>query len=299
MDVSQDHIDTLTKNLARYEQQVRRRAWLSAIVPSIFGLLLLGYTAWQIQVYGKELAGVQIELTKQSGELIAARSTLQAMNGQLDQTDQDLRKLQVTSTAAATSLESKQKQLDQLGGQLTQTTDDLREATDYLYDANAYAQYRIEVDPFASKDLFSAHETEKQAQLLNYVLGLQLQSVHYDPTGFSKEEGFNSRNFTVYVMKQCGLISPDYQGDAGPESMLHVNKTGIPLLGDIVTDGLGSGFAMFYFDVDGQQFLIGMTTQNILPLKPEFIKNPKYYHVPYDAPIRESKCPPGGPVILE
>ena len=127
-----EQIEVLTKNLEDYEKNTRRRVWISSLIPMILGLLLLGYTVWQINVYGERLAGVQIELTKQTEQLHSAVGTLEAVNGNLDQKNKDLNTLQVTSTAAATSLESKQQELTDLGNQLTQTTQNLQKTENIL-----------------------------------------------------------------------------------------------------------------------------------------------------------------------
>jgi len=288
MDSSDERLESLTRNIEEYERRARRRVWISFSVPLFFGLLFLGYTLWQIQVYGEKLAGVQVELTKQTSDLNAAEGTLQAIQGDLNQSNETLDELQVTSTAVANDLRSSQDNLLQLADQLTQTTDELQRRSDFL-------AYSIEIDSSAIKEALFEYPSEAQVDLLNYILALQERRIPYDGNGFSEREGFNSPNFTVYVMQQCGLVSDDYGANSGPQSMLSVINQDELSIGDIVFDELGSGYSMFYFELGGgEKFLIGMTPAGILAVEPEFILTPKYFKVPYK-PSGASQCPRGVP----
>ena len=284
MDSSEENLESLSRNIDEYEKKARRRAWISTLVPLFFGLLLLGYTLWQIQVYGQQLADVQQQLSNTSNELGLAITNLQDTQEQLNQTDTDLDAIQAKLDQTTHDLEKTRAELDKTKAELEATTEELRKRSDFL-------AYSIEIDSSVIKELSFEYPYPSQVNLLNFVLTLQERRIPFTGDGFSEREGFNSPNFTVYVMESCGLITPGYGAESGPQSMLSVIDDPAELsIGDIVFDDLGSGYSMFYFELtDGQKFLIGMTPAGILAVTPDFILEPKYFDVPYEL-FSESQC---------
>lgn len=285
MDSSEERFESLSKNIEEYEKRARRRTWISTLAALFFGLLLLGYALWQIQVYGQKLTDVQQQLSDTSNELGLAITNLQGSQEQLNQADTDLDAVQAKLDQTAKDLENTRAELDETKAELEATTEELRKRSDFL-------AYSIEIDSSVIKDL--ASEYPAQADLLNFVLTLQQRRILFNGDGFSERDGFNSPNFTVYVMERCGLITPGYGAESGPQSMLQVIDDPAELsIGDIVFDELGSGYSMFYFEsIAGEKFLIGMTPAGILAVTPDFIIGPKYFDVPYKLTGGEAICRP-------
>ena len=284
MDSSEEPFESLSKNIEQYEKKARRRAWISSLIPLLFGLLLLAYTVSQIQLYGQKLTDVQKQLSDTSNELGLAITNLQDSQEQLNQADTDLGAVQAKLDQTTQDLENTRAELDKTQAELEATTEELRKRSDFL-------AYSVEVDRFAIKETIFEYPYPAQGDLLNYVLVLQERGIPYNGNGFSLTEGFNSPNFTVYLMSECGLINPDYGVESGPQSMLRVIDENELSIGDIVFDASGSGYSMFYFELTGgEKFLIGMTPAGILAVTPDFILEPTYFDVPYELMGGESTC---------
>ncbi|MDO8451891.1 MAG: hypothetical protein Q7S76_03410 [bacterium] len=274
MDSSNEHIESLSRNVEEYEKNARRRAWLSSIIPLLIGAVVLGYTVWQIQNYSQKLELVQVQLDQTTEDLGTAIITLDDTKEKLDQADTDLVAVKDQLTTTTAELESTQKELEGLRDQLEQTTRDLQ-------NANVFIANNVAVDFFSVKG-GSLDAYPSQEELLLYILQLQESGIGWNRDGFSEEEGFNSPSFAIYVLKQCGLVSGDTRAESKPWESSELDETIRRLsIGDLVYYK-DSGFSMFYFELDGESFVIGMTPLGILAQKIEFAPNPVYLGVPYE-----------------
>jgi hypothetical protein len=71
--------------------------------------------------------------------------------------------------------------------------------------------------------------------------------------------GFTSPGYATYLLGKVGVRTPI---DQMPQ------QAGAPRNGDIII--YGAGYTMFYFDINGKRFVIGMTPQGVLALDPNF-----------------------------
>lgn len=269
MDVPQEHIESLAKNVEQYEQKARRRAWLSTLVPLLFGGVLLGYTIWQVQFYGQKLTDVQRQLNETSQELGTTITHLEDAQEQLGQADTDL-------GAVQEQLAQTQKDLEQTKGELEKTKQELEEATQALKDVNIFLAKKYEIDIFALKGGLPG-EYPAQEEVLLDIAELQFIGIPWNRNGFSEDEGFNSPNFAVYILQKHGIISGDYGPGARPWEFLRPVTQ--PSIGDIVY--YKGGYTMFYYELENGPFVIGMTPIGILSLSPDFAPVLGYLQVPY------------------
>jgi outer membrane murein-binding lipoprotein Lpp len=268
MDTSSEQIESLNKNIEQYEQKVRRRAWLFTIIPFLFGVILLSYTVWQLQNYGQKLVEVQVKLNKTTNELATTTIALQDTTKQLDQANTDLSTVQDKLNTTATELKNTQEELKSIKMELEEANQELKNANVFL--TNSYS-----IDPLDEKNSLS--NFPYQADVLYYIQQLQYSNVGWDRNGFSEAEGFNSPSFTVYVLQHFGYISGNYNGDAKPWQILEPISQ--PSIGDIVY--YEGGYSMFYFEINGDKFVIGMTPLGIIAQRINFAPILGYLHVPY------------------
>jgi len=274
MDSSNEHIESLNRNVEEYEKNARRRAWLSSIVPLLIGVFLLGYTVWQIQIYSQKLEGVQVQLDQTTEELGTTINNLGDTEEQLEEADTDLVAIREKLTATTAELESAQKELESLRDQLEQTTRDLQ-------NANVFIANNVAVDFFSVKGgSLEAYPSEEE--LLLYILQLQESGIGWNRDGFSEAEGFNSPNFAVYVLQSCGLYTGAADVNTKPWNLSVLDASiNRPSIGDLVYYK-DSGFSMFYYELNGESFVIGMTPLGILAQNINFAPNPAYLGVPYE-----------------
>lgn len=268
MDTSPEQLESLNKNIEQYEQKARRRAWLFTIIPFLFGIVLLGYTVWQLQNYGQQLVEVQVKLDKTSNELSTTTLALQDTKSQLEQANTDLSTVQ-------NKLDTTSKELENTQTELNRIKIELEEANQALKDANVFLANSYSIDPYDEKNSLS--NFPYQADVLYYIQQLQLSNVGWNLNGFSESEGFNSPNFAVYVLQHFGYVSGNYNADSRPWQILEPVTE--PSIGDIVY--YEGGYSMFYFEINGEQFVIGMTPLGIIAQRINFASILGYLHVPY------------------
>lgn len=269
MDTSPEQLESLTRDIEQFEKKARRRAWLSALVPLLFGAILLGYTIWQIQISSQKLTEVQSKLNMTSQELSTTTSSLQDTTGQLDQANMTLLETQNKLDSATSELEQARGELERLRQELDQTTQDLKNAN--LFVANSYP---IDIVELKGSPLYlsSIHE-----EILLDILFMQMDEVGWNLNGFSEADGFDSPNFAIYVLQKHGVISLDYLPGTRPWDFLRPIDQ--PAVGDIIY--YEGGYTMFYFELKGESFVVGMTPLGILAQKVNFAPILGYLQVPY------------------
>lgn len=269
MDTSPEQIESLNKNIEQFERKARRRAWLSTVIPLLFGVFLLGFTIWQIQISAQKLADVKNKLSSTSQELTVANAALLSTRTQLDQTNVDLATLQDKLKSTTTELEKTKEELDKINKELDEATQELKDANGFV--ANAYS-----INVLDLKGSF-LDQFPLQEEVLFDIENLQYAGVGWNRNGFSESEGFNSPNFAVYVLQRHGLISKSYGGNARPWDIL--TPVSQPSIGDIVY--YEKGYTMFYYEFNGEPFVTGMTPLGIISQKIYFAPILGYLHVPY------------------
>lgn len=262
MDPSEEIFASLTKSIEENEKKTLRRVWISSMVPLCFGILLLGYTIWQIQVYGEKLAEIQEQLDITTQKLHDASSSLQETEAQLEYTKAELEKTQKTFETTASDLEKLRKELD--------------EANTALQEVQAFANNSYEIDIVDEKSSL-ASEYPYESLVLFEIQRLQFSGIEWNLYGFSEAEGFNSPGFAIYIMQKQNMISGNYGPDARPWEILPLVDQ--PSVGDIIY--YKGGYSMFYFEQNGEGFVIGMTPLGIISLKPDFAPILGYLDVPY------------------
>ncbi|MDP1818029.1 MAG: hypothetical protein Q8K92_26490 [Leadbetterella sp.] len=269
MDTSPEQIESLNKDIEKFEKKARRRVWLSTAIPLLFGVILLGYTIWQIQITTQKLVSVQTTLNQTSRELSTTTTSLQDTKSKLDQANVDLANTQNKLDATFKELEQSKQELEKIKSQLDQTTQELRNAN--LFVANSVA---IDIVDIKRSSLYLY---PPQEEVLLDILFMQMDSVEWNLNGFSETDGFNSPNFAIYMLQKHGLISNDYAAGSKPWDIL--KPVHQPSIGDIVY--YEGGYTMFYFELNGQEFVIGMTPLGILAQKIDFAPILGYLQVPY------------------
>lgn len=268
MDTSPEQMESLNRDIEKYEQKARRRAWLSAVVPFLFGVVLLGYTIWQIQNYGQKLVAVQASLEKSNAELDASIAALQDTKGKLEQANTELATVQ-------NKLNSTTSELEGIRQELNSTQQELSDTNDALQSANIFLENAYTIDPYDEKNSLSYYPY--QADVLYFIQELQYAGVKWNPNGFSEEEGFNSPNFTVYVLQHFGYVSNNYAVDSAPWQIL--SPVSEAAIGDIIY--YEGGYSMFYFEINREAFVIGMTPLGIIAQQVGFAPILGSLHVPY------------------
>lgn len=268
MEPTPEQIESLNKNIEQYEQKARFRAWLFTIIPLLFGVILLSYTVWQIQNYGQKLVEVQVKLDKTTTELNDSIIALQDARKQLDLANTDLTAVQGKLNTTTRELENTQKELDNIQKELDDANEELKSANVFL--ANSYS-----IDAIDEKNSLSFFPI--QSDVLYYIQELQYSNVGWNRNGFSEVEGFNSPNFSVYVLQHFGLVAGNYNADAKPWQILEpANELSI---GDIVY--YEGGYSMFYYEINRDRFVIGMTPLGIIAQRLNFAPILGYLRVPY------------------
>jgi hypothetical protein len=264
-----EQMEILSRNIEEFERKARRRALLSTAVPLFFGILLLGYTIWQIQISAKELADVQNKLSLTSQELTTADATLSDTQAQLNQANENLATLHE-------QLQNTTSELEQTKEELNKVKKELDETTQTLNSANVFLTNLFTVDIYIEKNELGSRYPA-QAEVLFYIQDLQYRGVGWNYYGFSETDGFNSPNFVIYVLQYFGYISGEHGGNARPWQIL--KPVDRPAIGDIIY--YEGGYSMFYFEQSGEPYVIGMTPLGIIAQRPDFAKVLGYLHVPY------------------
>jgi len=95
------------------------------------------------------------------------------------------------------------------------------------------------------------------------------QDVPWFTGGYSVKQGFDSPSFAAYVLELNERLALNNPTDRYNLLALLPVRRGTPQVGDLVF--YEGGYTMFYFwDEQGVPFVIGMTTQGILALAPDF-----------------------------
>jgi hypothetical protein len=297
----ENQIQALLTRATEREQKARRRAFYWTLIPAALALLLLMGTGLEMRSANqavryaqselvdteKEIQSLNLELDNTREELDTANEEVHAANQALTET---LETLEVVTGDLVTTqdilarteieYEGLQKEYDALQirvnqyneeiGALKEQIDDLQDLLDSVNDelkaAIRMSNYRFEGDWMLTVK-YIATEFPSAGTLLQSIV--ELEDVPWQRRGFSVETGFDSPSFAAYVLQVSERI-----GEEGSEVRYNLRthlpaRNGGPQVGDIVF--YEGGYTMFYFiDERGVPFVIGMTTQGVLALTPDF-----------------------------
>lgn len=228
---SEPKFEELLARIERREATSRRRTVLLSIIPVAIAAVVLGGMTLGVRTLSQRSEALRVE---------ADRSRKAAGDAQ-----EEVKKLQ--------------QRVDDLQEQLRRTTD--------------VARFRHDIDFVDLKMIASRYPAPARA--LELILALRERRVGWRLGGRSPEEGFDSPSFATYVLRQRAPTSPApvITGTdliaASRALMQTLPRTDTPGVGDLVF--YPAGYALFRFeDARGQPFVIGMTPQGIVALKPEF-----------------------------
>ena len=281
MDSSEEKdFDQLSQQIEQRERLTRRRAWVISLIPILFAVAFLAYTIWQIAQAQTELAQKNVELASVDNEMSDLRTQLPAVQATLTAVHQDEQALETQLANSQASLATATAQLSVVQSQLEDTQAELDAA-------RVFAQSACPINEESLKDY--ASDDTPQTMVLIYLLEAQLfDQIPWNMNGFSREEGFNSPNFALFVLQNAmpgyPLVSPDVQPGTPPWQILEPTTT--PQNGDIAY--YQSGYSMFYFELpvsygstETMKCVIGMTPLGVIAQKIGFAEELGFLKVPY------------------
>lgn len=281
MDSSEEKdFDQLSQQIEQRERLTRRRAWVISLIPILFAVAFLAYTIWQIAQAQTELAQTNVELASVDNEMSDLRTQLPAVQATLTAVHQDEQALETQLANSQASLATATAQLSVVQSQLEDTQAELDAA-------RVFAQSACPINEESLKDY--ASDDTPQTMVLIYLLEAQLfDQIPWNMNGFSREEGFNSPNFALFVLQNAmpgyPLVSPDVQPGTPPWQILEPTTT--PQNGDIAY--YQSGYSMFYFELpvsygstETMKCVIGMTPLGVIAQKIGFAEELGFLKVPY------------------
>lgn len=310
-------LNSLLERAEERERQSRRRTLYYSIVPVVLVGILLAFTAWQIDRARKDLKTVRAEyqstqqelakvssdfnavqnqysqvqvqlsetttqLSQANAQLIDKQSAIQIANVEAGQIQQELYRALSDLNAARATITDTQKTIASLQTQLNSLNLDIADAEVQLSMMRSAEPFRRSIytmDAVQEKEfynqLYAASQTHERVYSL--IKSMQYQDVKFSIRGASPDAGFNSPNFAIYVLQQYDLLPAKFDINGRPWEQLSAIKA--PKMGDLVY--YEGGYTMFYYENQGQAFVIGMTPAGILALKPDFAPILGYLEVPY------------------
>lgn len=236
---SEPKFEELLARIERREATSRRRTVLLSIIPVVIAAVVLGGMTLGVRTLSQRSEVLRVEA---DGYRKAAGTAQQELARQ----QEEVKKLQ--------------QRVDELEEQLRRTTDVAR----FRHDINF-----VDLKMIASR-------SPAAARALELILALRERRVGWRLGGRSPDEGFDSPSFAAYVLRQRLPASPAAPATTGTDLiaasralMQTLPRTDAPGVGDLVF--YPAGYALFRFeDGRGRPFVIGMTPQGIVALKPEF-----------------------------
>ena len=253
-------LPALLERIERREQTARRRAVLYSILPVALTVVLLGYTAVQVQKAQQQVQSLKNEAGTYTTQIESLKKDADVYKGQ--------------ALSFGTQARAYKEQVTQLQAQLAEAEKKLAAATDL-------GQYVRPISYVDAKELASRFPGSEL--LLIEILELRERGIKWKLGGQSPEEGFDSPSFAMYILRRMHAAGIEPRPG---ESLLDASRrlseslppTTRPQTGDLVF--YPAGFALFYFaDPREGPFVLGMTPFGITALKPDFAKPVGYRHV--------------------
>lgn len=250
MAAATDRFDDLDERIVRRERSSLVRTILASLIVIAVAAAFLWYTLRELNEASARLSSVKAELGTVQQDLATAQS----------QRDKAAQEATAAARARDAAVEAQQKAesetaaLQQQVGELTQQVTDLEAALKESLNLEKHV-YNLNFD-----DLKSMYAVDTgAADLLSAIAGMRSQ-VRWSIRNSAAEGAFNSPGFAAFVLERMGRGSSlaNLPRDKGP-----------PHPGDIVT--YASGYHLFFFrDIDGKEFVLGMTPFGLLALNYEF-----------------------------
>jgi hypothetical protein len=271
MNSSEEQFEALSQQIEQREQLARRRAWLVTLIPIILAVLFLTYTIWQIAQAEKTLAVRTSELSDVEKEIIILHTQLPEAQAGLSQAQKNVAAAQTMEADSRVKYSNAQTELANVQATQVLVSQQLATANADMLTARGLAPYSCSLSPERLKEFYGTGGT--RADMLDYLFILQKRNVPWNLHGFSIEDGFDSPNFALFVLKNFNLVPSDTQPDKKPWDILP--PTSFPSDGDIVY--YDSGYTMFYYNIGidpvyGEPIpcVIGMTPLGIQVLRIDF-----------------------------
>lgn len=286
MDYSEHQLQSLLEASAQKERQARQRALLLTLVPLAVAVLLVWFTGTQIEklnIVRTDLNKSEQVLTEVNAQLADSQNNLSQVQRDYDLAQQQLLQknlelLQVQKNLESTTqaLDQAQREMDVLQNQLKDLIRQIEELTAQLHDATTFLQHQVGIDEEELKDWASDNPPALFDVLLE-VIEMQMANVKWNITGRTPDQGFDSPRFAAYILEQRALLPRGYDIASTPWAQLP--KIPRPDSGDLVV--YESGYTMFYYNLGGKEFVIGMTPLGILALRPDFASQIGYLNIEY------------------
>lgn len=294
-------LQSLLSRSTEHEQKARRRAFYWTVIPAALALILLMGTGLQMRSSNQAVSVAKVELGEVEDELLSVKLDLDNTNGALETANQDVIVAHEALTETLVTLEVVTGNLVQAQSRLAQSEIEMKvlqgEVDGLQEKVNGYNQEILELNRQIEDLLKSLESVQEELRAaidlkryrfvgdwmltLKYVATrfpeaggllqtiIEYQEVPWTAGGFSTKEGFDSPSFAAYVLQLNERLSLTNPADRYNLINLVPIRRGTPQVGDIVFyDG---GYTMFYFlDEQGVPFVIGMTTQGVLALTPDF-----------------------------
>ena len=254
-----DQLPVLLERIERREKSARSRAVLSSLLPVALTVVLLGYTASSVRNAQKQVDALKTEATTYTTQIDTLKKNAETYK---------------------TQSQSLQGDSENYKNQVTELQAQLAEAQKTISEAVNLSRTVRTIDSVNAKELASRFPGSES--LLLDLLDLRQRRIKWKLGGQSSQEGFDSPNFAMYILRQkraSGIeVRPESLSEASRSLYDKLPPTTQPRTGDLVF--YPAGYAMFYFaDPREGPFVLGMTPIGITALKADFAKPVGYRQV--------------------
>jgi cell wall-associated NlpC family hydrolase len=254
-----DQLPALLERIERREKSARSRAVLYSLLPVALTVVLLGYTASSVRNAQKQVDALKTEATTYTTQIDTLKKNAETYK---------------------TQSQSLQGDTENYKNQVTELQAQLAEAQKTLSEAVNLSRAVRTIDYANAKELASRFPGSES--LLLDLLDLRQRRLKWKLGGQSRQEGFDSPSFAMYILRKRAsgieLRPGESLSDASHNLYDKLPTTTQPRTGDLVF--YPAGYAMFYFaDPREGPFVLGMTPFGITALKSDFAKPAGYRQV--------------------
>lgn len=217
-----------------------RRSFILGIIGYVIVVGVIAVTLWFLW---DSVDAARSELNKVRGELATARNDLATAQSRYESLQKEYDALMLRKNAADQAVSQSQAQIVELKKQL-----------DQIYD---FIPHIVPVDEMNEKLVYGV-VGEQGGRILSQAIEDSHHKLPFSGVN-TPMAGFTSPGYATYLLAKVGVHTPI---DQMPQ------QRGPPQNGDIII--YGAGYTMFYFDIIGKRFVIGMTPQGVLALDPNF-----------------------------
>ena len=253
-------LPVLLERIERREKSVRSRTLLYSLLPVALTVGLLGYTASSVRNAQKQVDALKTEASTYTTQIDTLKKNAENYKGQAQSQHGDA--------------ENYKNQVTDLQAQLAEAQKTLSEAVNL--------SRAVRTIDYANAKELASHFPGSESLLLD-LLELRQRRFKWKPGGQSPQEGFDSPNFAMYMLRQkraSGIeLRPGESLSQASRSLYEkLPPTTQPRTGDLAF--YPGGYAMFYFaDPREGPFVLGMTPVGITALKSDFTRPVGYRQV--------------------